>query len=184
MPFIVLALHLALAWGIVTLERNGFTLFSRFTLRGRAVFLLTLSAVLLLSFNNMIRPALSRARPEQENSYQAYLFLGEYTGQYEVVLTDLGHSWFVPTFGGKVIAAPKALPFVPDHEARREDLRRFFNPQTTLAARQAIIKRYQADYLLISHAYLEESPQTIEVLEAMGTVVFDNEDFSLVALSP
>jgi hypothetical protein len=71
MPFIVLVLHLALAWGIVTLERNGFALLSRFTLRGRAVFFLTVSAVLLLSFNNMIRPALSRARPGQESSYQA-----------------------------------------------------------------------------------------------------------------
>jgi alpha-1,6-mannosyltransferase len=184
MPFVVLALHLALAWAIVSFEKNGVRLFSGFTLRGRAVFFVTLSAVVLLSFNNMIRPALSRARPGQESSYQAYLFLGDYTGQYEIVLTDLGHSWFVPTFGGKVIASLKALPFVPDNEARREDLRRFFDPQTTAAARQAVIERYQADYVLISHAYLEESPQTIAALLAMGTVVFENEDFSLVALPP
>jgi hypothetical protein len=83
----------------------------------------------------------------------AYGFLAGCTGQYDVILTDMGFSSLVvPTFGGKLVATGYSIPFVNDTATRQADVERFLAPDGTMADRRAILTRCGVYYPLVDQA--------------------------------
>ena len=122
---------------------------------GQAIFSLGISlALILATLTTQVIPLFETVAPQEGNHLEKYLFLTQYTGQYDVVLTDLPTSMIVPTFGGKVVAYDRPLPFVMDVEQRRADVLRFYDSQTTLEERREILTKYEVKYIL-----LEKKPE-------------------------
>ena len=113
-----------------------------------------------------------------------YQFLSEYVGQYDVVLTDLGTAWLVPTFGGKIVASPHPLYWIDDHEKRRRAVSRFFRAGTPLRARRRIIARYDAKFVLLDSRRVELTRSATEDLFQLGTLVYEGDGMQLIALHP
>jgi hypothetical protein len=119
---------------------------------------------------------------KQAPTYKSYLFLSRFTGQYDVVLADLESSWFIPTFGGKVVAAAHPLAFVPSQDDRRLDLDRFFNREAVLSERQQIIQKYKATYLLLRKSEAVKWQDLQQSSMPQGRVVFESDSFVLISL--
>jgi hypothetical protein len=176
MPFIVLLLHLALADWISGLEAK--TRFPQLAVTG-----LVTGCLLIFAYQPLARPALQRAAPGQVSTYAGLTFIGQYTGQYDVVLADNSSSWFVPALGGKVVATFRPLAFIPDYEARQQAAARFFDSRTSPAERQAILKEYRVNFLLMSKTLYENDESFLAALAGMGKRVYCDESFLLVAVS-
>ncbi|RJP72330.1 MAG: hypothetical protein C4532_06140 [Candidatus Abyssobacteria bacterium SURF_17] len=140
------------------------------------------SAVLtvLLIANNV--SALSRLVPGRKSDTRTMQFLESHVGQYDVVCSDINTSWFVPTFGGKIIATLHPTYFVPDIEQRRNDLSRFFEDDASLEERVEIIKKYGAKYVLINKGRHNNSLLS-EDAKIGRRVIYNSSDFVLLRLS-
>ena len=136
---------------------------------------------LLLSLTPL-RSTLTHALLDQPPTYKSYLFLSRFTGQYDVVLSDIKSSWIVPTFGGKVVAAAHPLAFVPDQDVRRSDLDCFFNRETVFSERQKIIQKYKAKYLLLKKSDGVTCQELQQSFMLQGQVVFESDSFVLISL--
>ena len=101
-----------------------------------------------------------------------------------VVFADIETSWFIPSFGAKVVAADHPLAFVKDAEQRSQDVVTFFEPQTTIQERSALLKKYQAKYLLLNKqldaAWAQIYSQFSNTVP--NGVLFENEKFALIKL--
>lgn len=178
LSYIVLLLHIIMAEHVSMLESTLQEVHGSSGFRRLIVCATVTVMAVILSFKPL-KITLWEALRERSPTYKNYLFLSRFTGQYEVVLGDIIASWMVPTFGGKIVAAAHPLAFVPDHDARRRDLDRFFNRATGLEERQQIIQKYKANYLLLrkskgQHLQRPFMPQ--------GQIVFENESFVLISL--
>lgn len=114
--------------------------------------------------------------PVKTPYYSKFNFLSKYINQYDVVLSDIGTSFFIPSFGGKVIASPHPLYFVSDHRIRREDLGIFFK-DITLEKREEIIKKYLVKFIL-----LDNTNQNID-LASFGDLIYKDNNFSLIRIN-
>jgi hypothetical protein len=121
-------------------------------------------------------------RAYKGDDYRKYSFLSSSTKQYDLVLSDLETSWYIPSFGGKVIAHPFPVYFVPDYAERKRDLLLFFSERTTDDERMAIIRKYRPDYLLLRKALSGTSPALYNSLARFGTVVYSDGNFLLLSL--
>ncbi len=139
-------------------------------------------AILKPEIRSELRPAVTFALPGCPNTYDQYLFLSQYTRQYDVVLSDKNTSWVVPSFGGKVVAALHPLAFVPDHDIRMKDLERFFRETTPHRDRLEIIRKYQAKFLLLNKALVPMWETMMHAFQPSGRVVFHNDQFVLISL--
>jgi hypothetical protein len=179
---IVLVLDIALAAALAELETRLSK--GKYALRGP--WLLTgavLLSCLIFSYRTVLTPALENARPGQQPSYLDYEFLSRYTGQYDVVLSDLDTSWYIPTFGGKIVATKHPVAFIPDYQQRMTDLKTFFSDQSDAVSREQIAGRYHAKYLLLNK---RKTPQWQEIAAPFletGKMVFENDHFALVQLA-
>jgi len=135
-----------------------------------------------LSFGNGIRPVLDRSMSGQPGASDRYRFLSDLTQQYDVVLSDIETGRDVPTFGGKVVAVPHPLAFVPDHEIRKKDVRYFFSDVAFHDARLEIIKRYKVDFLLLNKDRVPKWETVMHSFQPLGSVVFSNDEFVLIDL--
>jgi hypothetical protein len=106
-------------------------------------------------------------------------FLGHEVSREDVVLTDPETSWYVPAFGGKVVAFPMALPFAPDHAARLRATERFFERGVSVEERRSILTRYRVSYLLAPVKPENETEATAAELRGMGRLVFASADYEL-----
>jgi len=111
-----------------------------------------------------------------------YSFLSHYVRQYDLVLSDLETSRYVPAFGGKVIANPYPFYFVPDYAARKRDLVHFFDQATTNQERMEIIRKYQPAFLLYKRAFSRTSLSLYDSLGQFGKVIYSDGDFILLSL--
>jgi hypothetical protein len=171
LSYLVLVLHIALAAGVATLESGEMSL-RRWVGRTRLIrpaLGAILAAWVVLSVADLW-PWLARSLPGRPASYAPYEFLARFTGQSEVVLSDPRTSLAVPMLGGKVVAASHALAFVPDHEQRRQDARRFFDGATRDEERRAILERYRVDWLLVNSEAIDISGATMASLRRLGEV--------------
>jgi hypothetical protein len=116
------------------------------------------------------------------DDYRKYIFLSRYTKQYEVVLSDLETSRYVPAFGGKVISNSQPVYFVPDSAVRKKDLVFFFTDAATNDERIGIIRKYKADYLLLRKALSKTSPARYNSLSQLGSMIYSDGDFLLLSL--
>ena len=141
-------------------------------------------AVLLTGFLSFspLKTTLDHAFLVPSFAIQPYRFLSEFTGQYDVVLSDIQTSWYVPTFGGKVIAVDHPLAFVPDQDIRQSDLKRFFDGKATFREQQQIIKKYQADYLLFRKSDELDGQHLQELFIRDENVIYEDENFILISL--
>lgn len=177
--YMVLALHLALAgWLADLLGRWQAQPRKQYLLLGGAA-LAVLAAVSLSfagyrRFRNDLRQA-----PQLSQSYQE---LAEWVGQYQVVMADPDGGWMVPAFSGKVIASLHPVFFVPDYPQRRQDVRRFFEAGTTLAERQALLKKYGASFLLLTPQDTDKVP--LAEFTPLGQVVSQDANLTLIRVAP
>ena len=105
-------------------------------------------------------------------------------GPQAVVFADIETSWFIPSFEAKIVAADHPLAFVKDAEQRREDVIKFFEQQTSVQERTALLQKYQAKYLLLNKQLNLAWAQIYSQLSntAPNSVVFENEKFALIKL--
>jgi hypothetical protein len=189
LSFVVLVLHIVLGAWFADLElrvRRGAARRPAAALAygGIAVLLLVglvgVSPGLLRTVPTQLLPGSHRSDARLAKVSDRYAFLGDCTGQYEVVLTDLGFpSLAEPTFGGKVVTTGYPIPFVGDKAARDAAVQRFFDPGTGTGERRAILARYRVAYLLV------DGPE-LDAPERLGQVVAEHEHdgLTLIATGP
>ncbi len=165
----VMVLQISLAWLTARVE-------SRWQ-ADKAVVKVSCAAMLLLSAIYVFKMATYKGE-----DYQKYSILSRYTKQYDLVLSDLQTSLYIPVFGGKVIAHPYPVYFVADHAERRRDLVHFFDQATTNQERVEIIRKYQPAFLLYKRAFSRTSPSLYNSLGQFGTVIYSDGDFILLSL--
>jgi hypothetical protein len=106
-------------------------------------------------------------------------FLGHQVGREDVVLTDPATCWYVPAFGGKVVAFPMLLPFAPDHAARLRAVERFFERGVSREERRDILHRYGASYVLAPVKPENDEQATAAELRGLGPVVYASAAYEL-----
>ncbi|MBW2525916.1 MAG: hypothetical protein JRI23_17165 [Deltaproteobacteria bacterium] len=129
----------------------------------------------LAALNRPNVAVLRRIIVEHPSTYADFLFLRRWTGQYDVVLSDLKTSWLIPAFGGKIVASYHPMHFVADYDDRRADLERFLREGTSTAERWSILRRYRVDYLAL-HKGKEADRQRFE---PFGPVTYQNATLEL-----
>ena len=137
------------------------------------------AALLLVTLPTQLIPVIKTVAPEDGNHLEKYLFLAEYTGQYDVILTDLPTSMIVPTFGGKVVAYDRPLAFVTDSAQRKTDVLRFYDPQTSAAVRWEILDKYQVKYILLEKKPEANWEAVRPLVAAYGDLIFRGKRFLL-----
>ena len=123
--------------------------------------------------------AFTLSLPERESNYRQYRFLAEHTRQYDVVLANPATSWFVPTFGGKVVAN-RSMAFIEDRAERLADVDRFFDSTTSTGERLGILAKYRVDYVLLDRANPIEPASVVASLGSWGKAVYDDDRFILI----
>ncbi|MDT7603274.1 MAG: hypothetical protein QOF61_1271 [Acidobacteriota bacterium] len=181
--YVVLLLHVTIAERLAALEARVGALRPASALQRLIVPACVVIFTLCLSFEPL-RDTFERARPDGQPDYKAYLFLSQYTGQYEVVLSDLQTSWMVPTFGGKIVAMLHAAAFVPDQGVRRSDVDHFFSAEATPEDRQRIIEKYGVRYLLLNKSSQANWQELQREFAPTGRLAFENDKFVLISLRP
>ena len=147
---------------------------------GQALFSLIATLALFgLTWNSQIMPFFNTVIPGDGNHLEKYLFLSEYTDQYDVILTDLDSSMIVPTFGGKVVAYARPLPFVADADQRVDDVNRFYDPQTSRAERSEILKKYAVNYILLEKKPEANWEETRRIIAPFSELVYRGKRFLL-----
>jgi alpha-1,6-mannosyltransferase len=107
-------------------------------------------------------------------------FLSDRIGRDDVVLTDLDTCWHVPGFGGKVVAYPMRLPFVPDHDQRVRAVQRFFAIGVPEQERREILGRYGVRYLLFPKSHFSDWPARLQELRPLGRAVYSSSEYELL----
>lgn len=180
--YIILILHIAIAKHLVKFEHRVQKIHASNRLRRLIIPASVIMFTLLLSLTPLNR-TLANSLADRPPTYKPYLFLSKFIGQYDVVLADIQSSWIIPTFGGKVVAALHPLAFVPDHDIRRSDLKRFFNRETVFAERKHIIQKYNATYLLLRKLKKLDWQNLRQSFMTQGRVVFESDSFILISLN-
>jgi hypothetical protein len=88
-----------------------------------------------------------RYRAESVGSEYGRLFAG--VSRASVTIASEPAGWVVPTYGGRIVAPLHPQPFVADLAQRGRDARTFFAEETTDGARQRLLCRYDARYVLV-----------------------------------
>jgi hypothetical protein len=118
-------------------------------------------------------------------SYKKYLFLSKYTKQYDVILSDdLHNSAVIPTFGGKIVATNHLVYGVNDQERRREDVKNFFDDNTTYSQRLGIIKKYRIKFILLNQNTNTPLQARIDSFRQFGDIIYSDSNFILIKVKP
>ena len=114
-----------------------------------------------------------------------YAFLGRDVGQYDVMMGDLRTGWIAASFGGKLVSSQHPLAFVPQSEqqARRADVKAFFDAATSQAERERILRRYRVRFVFAPrHSPADSTVVADSTLRALGVVTHADDRFLLVRL--
>jgi hypothetical protein len=176
LAFMVLILHLVMAdW----LAKRGDKLAASTASVRRW---LAAGAVVMAIFAAVnFRDALRFVLPVTPKNYTRYLFLEEHVGQYDIVMADARTSWYVPPFGGKVVAG-RSMAFISDRDKRLADVWRFFSIEATAAERRAMLERYDVDYLLLNKSNRAVTEAIRAEAAEWGWLVYSDENFELLQL--
>jgi hypothetical protein len=174
LSFMVLLLHLAMAgWFAKWREEKREP--SRPLTKWLAAAAIAMAIFAAINF----REAVVYLLPATRNNYDQYQFLTKHVGQYDVVMTDSRTGWFVPPFGGKVIAG-RSMAFISDREQRRADIRQFFSLDASLEERLALLARYDVDYLLLNRGSQQAAiPEIRTAASEWGQRVYSDAKFEL-----
>jgi hypothetical protein len=177
-PYAVLMLQVALGDAVAAGEE-------RLSGRARGAWLRHLVgpalAVVLIAFS---WPAVASVLAQCTPGVRRWLaFLETRVGREDVVLTDLDSCWYVPAFRGKVVAYPMQLPFVPDHDARKAAVLRFFAPGVSKSERTQVLERYGVRYVLLAKEHFEDASALQAELQELGTSAYSSDDYELLRVS-
>jgi hypothetical protein len=173
----VLLLQIALADAIATLEASPAAgSVGRLARRSLAPALWAL--LIVTSWSRAIQPGLDESVRRGDSQWLA--FLSDHVDRDDVVLTDLDTCWYVPSFGGRVVAFPMHLPFVPDYDERIEAVRRFFDRGLPAEERRRTIERYGVTYLLFDKGHFGDGTARLAELQGVGEVVYSKDDYTLL----
>ena len=210
--FIMVFLHLSLAWYFSRLELLSFstvrkTLTSLSEKNLHIVFFLiiiTLSIfyqVAKLGFeqagyliNFKPRPLIQSYRNPLDN----YLSLQDKLQEEHTVLSDPLTSWLLPAFtGAKITSLYHNNPLVPDNNQRVHDARTFYSSSTSMDTRIAILKKYKVTHVLFNLDRMKENhvnrinnyyqdfkidQRLLDDVQQTGEIVFRNDEFILFKL--
>ncbi|QDU41942.1 hypothetical protein Mal52_03970 [Symmachiella dynata] len=180
MPSLVLVLHITLADRVAYIEQRALS--GAVKLRNLMAMYIVVGASLLMCADLWnVSSRFHHWIPEHDPNAE-YEFLGDYVGQYDVVLSDLKSSWIAPTFAGRVVAVPHPQAFVDSHEIRRQDLDRFFRGDTPQTERETILKKYSGRFILINRRNNDVSIEFMEQVRQLGDAVYERGDITLIAL--
>jgi hypothetical protein len=140
------------------------------------------TALLVGAWSGKLTPMMEKAWTGGDLAWLS--FLGKTVDRYDVVLTDLETSWYVPSFSGKVVAFPMQIPFVPDHSERIEAVERFFGPQASQSERIEIARKYGVTHLLFPKGDFDDWQARLKELMPLGRVVYSNQDYVLLRIFP
>ncbi len=90
-------------------------------------------------------------------------------GRHDVVLSDLGTSWMIPSSRGRIVAALHLEFFVKGQSERATDLEDFFNEATSDNRRLEVLRRYHVRWIVLNSAMLP--PRVVETLMVPAGVV-------------
>lgn len=178
--YLVLIAQLQVAFDLARLEGG---LRQRFPDRKAVEWLLTgavLGILVLYAFRPFLRPGVKNALSNDPPAYTPYLFLAQHLQQDDLVLADGEYGLIVPVLGGKVTAYSRPLAFVPDQDERMADVDTFYDKLTSLAERQAILAKYQPDYILLRKTKIPAGLRLTRQVHAFGTPVYEDRHFLLV----
>ena len=96
----------------------------------------------------------------------------------DVVFSDLGTSWWVPSSSGRIVFGVHPEIFVPHQGRRREDLLTFFDAKTSRAHRLALLERYRGRWILINKQTM--GPLVTTQFYKPQAVVREDDMFALV----
>jgi hypothetical protein len=100
-------------------------------------------------------------------------------GEDDVVLSDLNTSFMLPAVTGKIVAYPRPLFWITDHDARWHELDVFFRPGTSNDERRAIISRRDARFVLVDTTVIKNDDVQKQI-RALGEVETDDGRYLLV----
>jgi hypothetical protein len=186
-PALVLGLHMAIADGVVTLERRwnaaGLHLSSRL-LYGAVSLVVLIGAAnmaggLLRAVPRGLLPATLQADPRLEPAAPLYAPLAQVIGADTVVLADLNFSRHMPAFTGKVVAFIDPEAFVPDDDERRAAVTRFFADIST-TERLRLLDRYDARFVAVDQRAGALPKPLRDSLALVGRILNDDGRFLLI----
>lgn len=119
-------------------------------------------------------------------TYKDYLFLPSKLDAGSVVFANIESNWLIPSFGARVIAVNNPVAFVSDLKARQQDLVTFFDPKTSLQIRDELLKKYDAQYILLNKKL---DADWVKIKQQFSKVEnesqhFETETFLLIKLAP
>lgn len=137
--------------------------------------------LVIISSSHINRTVLSRAYMGLRGinyNYYDYNILKNNVKQYDVILSDLGTSWMIPTFGGKIIASKHPAHWLDDHQKRRDDINRFFSKDVLHSEKIMIIDNYQVDYIFINRNIVKD----FQLYFGFGDIISDDKDHLLIKI--
>jgi uncharacterized membrane protein len=102
------------------------------------------------------------------------------------MMADLRTGWIAASFGGKLVSAQHPLAFISEREqqARRSDVKTFFDAASTQSERERILAKYGASYVLAPHrSAADSSVVSDDTLRALGVVTHEDSRFLLIRLN-
>jgi len=135
-----------------------------------------------LSFRDVLKVGLRNAIPGKSNFFEQYKIFSKYVNRDDVALADIYTSWFLPSFGGKVVASNNALAFVDDQLIRRNDVNRFFSKDTLLPERLDILRKYHVDVLVFNKKQVKEWEDMAAPFRAMSDIELQNGLYEILRL--
>lgn len=177
--FAVLLLHSVIADWVATIEQS---------IRARKPISLQnkiMSVILIVLFSlgvfSSIKGCADYFEPT-DSAEKRLQFTKKFIQQDDVVLTDIFTGYYVPTFGGKVVAVPQPLAFMPNHAERLNDVYIFFSETTKPEQRDKVLDKYNVKFVLLDKERGEIPPKVIEYLNDKTHKLYEDKRYTLLIL--
>jgi hypothetical protein len=183
--FIIIILDIAIADVLARIEL-GEILAIDSTIRKKIRYLVIGVFIILFIFHTATHAIRfwKQAHGSGEYIEKEYSFLGNYTKQNEVILSDLSTSYIIPTFGGKVVASGRPILFVNENETRMQDVLKFFSVKCSVSERIQILQKYHCNYILLNKVVLGNNLMDDQSLSCrLGDIIFENSQFKLIKVN-
>lgn len=178
---IMFILHFVLGeWFARAIEMTTSGKLMRF--RTAMIFKFTRAVIIAMSLY-FLALGIYRFHPGRDSTYESLTFLKDYVSSQDVVITGLDNADMVPSFGGKVIATSTNESFVSDIKARCDEIREFFDVKTELHARELLIKRHKARFILLSKTNPDLTENLKNELRLFGITVYRSNDHELISIA-
>ena len=212
--YIIVFLHLALAWYLKTLRVLSFAAMkdTLINLSEKNIHTLIFAAIVMLGisyqlaklgFEQMGYTIDFRPRPivqRYENPLDNYKALIGKIKRGDIVLSDPLTSWLIPTVtDAKIVALYHDNPLVPDNAQRVEHSLAFYGTTTDSEKRRLILKKYNVTHVLLNFDRMSDtvanrindyyknyviSEQLTDDLKRLGRIILSNDHFRLYEINP